>query len=64
MPKLTAVDEVGDRVLPVLYSDNYVTVLPGEPRTVEVRCPAGGQCSRIQIRGWNVEPAAVSIVGP
>jgi hypothetical protein len=50
-------------VLPVLYSDNYVTVLPGEPRRVDIRCPAGAQCSRIQIRGWNVEPAAVNIGG-
>jgi hypothetical protein len=62
--KLTVVDQEGNRVLPVQYSDNYVTVLPGEPRRVEIRCPAGGQCTRIQIRGWNVEPAAVSIVGP
>jgi hypothetical protein len=50
--------------LPVLYSDNYVTVLPGEPRRVNIRCPPGAQCSRIRIRGWNVEPAVVSIVGP
>jgi hypothetical protein len=62
--KLTAVDPEGNRVLPVLYSDNYVTVLPGEPRRVNIRCPAGAQCSRIQIRGWNVEPAVVSIVDP
>jgi hypothetical protein len=62
--KLTAVDDEGKRALPVLYSDNYVTVLPGEPRRVDIRCPAGAQCSRIQVRGWNVEPAAVSIGGP
>jgi hypothetical protein len=62
--KLSVVDSEGNRVLPVLYSDNYVTVLPGEPRRVDIRCPAGGQCSRILIRGWNVEPATVSIGGP
>jgi beta-galactosidase/beta-glucuronidase len=62
--KLTVVDNEGSRVLPVLYSDNYVTVLPGEPRRVDIRCPAGNQCSRIQIRGWNVEPATVSIGSP
>jgi hypothetical protein len=61
--KLTAVDNDGKRVLPVLYSDNYITVLPGEPRRVRVACPAGAQCSRIQIRGWNVEPTTVSVVG-
>jgi hypothetical protein len=61
--KLTAVDNDGKRVLPVLYSDNYITVLPGEPRKVDIRCPAGAQCSRIQIRGWNVEPTIVNIGG-
>jgi hypothetical protein len=61
--KLTAVDNDGKRVLPVLYSDNYITVLPGEPRRVRVACPAGAQCSRIQIRGWNVDPTTVSVAG-
>jgi len=61
--KLTAVDNDGNRVLPVLYSDNYVTVMPGEPRRVEIRCPSGSHCSRIQIRGWNVEPATVNVDG-
>jgi hypothetical protein len=61
--KLTAVDTGGKRVLPILYSDNYVTVMPGEPRRVEIRCPADSRCARIQIRGWNVEPATVSVEG-
>ena len=51
----------GKRVLPVLYSDNYLTLLPHEPRLVEIRCPAGGRCSHIRLRGWNVEPATISI---
>jgi hypothetical protein len=59
--KLTVVDNDGKRVLPVLYSDNYLTLLPHEPRKVEIRCPAGGQCTHVQVRGWNVEPATVSI---
>jgi hypothetical protein len=62
--KLTAVDGEGKRVLPVLYSDNSVTVLPGEPRKVDIRCPAVVRRSRIQVRGWNVEPAAASIGDP
>jgi hypothetical protein len=59
--KLTVVDSSGKRVLPVLYSDNYLTLLPHEPRKVDIRCPPGGRCSRIQVRGWNVEPATVDI---
>lgn len=61
--KLTVVDADGNRVLPVLYSDNYVSLLPHEPRKVEILCPKGGQCSNIQLRGWNVVPASVPING-
>jgi hypothetical protein len=61
--KLTVVDSSGKRVLPVLYSDNYITLLPHEPRKVEILCPQGGQCSNIQLRGWNVVPASVHISG-
>jgi hypothetical protein len=61
--KLTVVDNTGKRVLPVQYSDNYVTLLPHEPREVEILCPTGGQCSNIQLRGWNVVPASVHITG-
>lgn len=61
--KLTVVDADGNRVLPVLYSDNYVSLLPHEPRKVEIICPTGGRCSNIQLRGWNVVPASVRING-
>ncbi len=33
----------GDRVLPALYSDNYLWLLPGEEREVTVSCPADGR---------------------
>jgi hypothetical protein len=55
--KLTLVDGKGNRILPALYSDNYVAVLPGEPRTVIVRYPAKlGNTASIRVRGWNVKP--------
>jgi hypothetical protein len=60
--KLTAVDERGQRVLPVYYSDNYVTLLPGTTRKIEIRCPANGpRCARLELRGWNVQPMAVQV---
>ena len=60
--KMTVVDESGKRVLPVYYSDNYVTLLPGASRHLEIRCPtAGTRCARIELRGWNVA-AAVAVV--
>lgn len=62
LAKLTILDAAGNRVLPAYYSDNYVTVLPGESRDVEVLCPARGkQCATVALRGWNVTPAEHSI---
>jgi beta-galactosidase/beta-glucuronidase len=56
--KLTLVDAKGARILPAYYADNYVSLLPGERRTVEVRYPgvpvAG---ARVELRGWNITPA-------
>jgi hypothetical protein len=60
--KLTAVDALGKRTLPVYYSDNYVTLLPGASKRVEIRCPAdGARCARVELRGWNVQPATATV---
>ena len=32
----------GDEVLPVLWEDNYVSLLPGEKREIERELPGGG----------------------
>jgi hypothetical protein len=62
--KITMLDGQGLRVLPVYYDDNYVALLPGESRRIEVLCPAtSGQCARVALRGWNAEAreAAVTV---
>ncbi len=60
--KVTMLDAHGDRVLPVYYSDNYLALMPGEARHVEVRCPPrGAQCARVALRGWDVEPRQVTV---
>jgi hypothetical protein len=62
LAKLTLLDATGDRVLPAFYSDNYVSLLPGESRNITARCPtAGKSCSAIALRGWNVTPASVNV---
>lgn len=35
--KLTLLDAQGKRILPACYSDNYVALLPGQQRVVEVQ---------------------------
>lgn len=55
--KITMLDGQGARVLPVYYDDNYVSLLPGESRRIEVLCPASsGQCAGVALRGWNAKP--------
>ena len=61
--KITMLDGQGARVLPVYYDDNYVALLPGESRRIEVLCPVtSGQCARVALRGWNAEARETAVV--
>jgi hypothetical protein len=63
--KVTVLDAKGDRVLPAYYSDNYLALMPGEARNIEVRCPPSGrECVRVALRGWDAEPRNVAIEQP
>jgi hypothetical protein len=62
LAKLTLLDAAGDRVLPAFYSDNYLSLLPGESRTIRAQCPVAGQaCTAVALRGWNVAPGSVTV---
>lgn len=43
------------QVLPAYYSDNYISLLPGEEQTVTVDIPenVGNRALRMNLRGWN-----------
>ncbi len=50
----------GERVLPVFYSDNYVSLVPGETKTIEMEAAASefkGETALIVVDGWNVTVA-------
>jgi hypothetical protein len=61
MVRLKAVREKsGDRILPAIYSDNYVTLMPGERRTITTElkhADTRGENPRIVVGGFNVKPA-------
>jgi hypothetical protein len=60
--KLTLVDHMGTRLLPARYSDNYLTLMPGESRRVLISYPAKlGTRASINLRGWNARPASVRV---
>nr|WP_315391866.1 sugar-binding domain-containing protein [uncultured Duganella sp.] len=58
--KLTLFNADGARILPVYYSDNYVALMPGESRTVNVTFKGEGAV-RLDLRGWNVVPQSLLV---
>ena len=52
-----------DEILPVLWSDNYVSVMPGESKALSATYPQhnlhGSAVARIE--GWNVKPLVVTV---
>jgi hypothetical protein len=61
MVRLKAVrDKSGDRILPAIYSDNYVTLLPGERQTITTelnQADTRGEKPTIAVGGFNVNQA-------
>jgi hypothetical protein len=55
--RLSLVDaKTKQRLLPVFYSDNYFSILPGETKTVMLDyTPRAGETPMVSVRGWNVE---------
>ena len=52
----------GEMVLPVIYSDNYLSLMPGESREVEISAPEsvrGG--ASLEISGFNMEPVEIKL---
>jgi exo-1,4-beta-D-glucosaminidase len=54
----------GLEILPVLWEDNYVSLLPGEKRTIEARFPERRLPATqgvLSVSGWNIEPVRLTI---
>jgi len=45
----------GETILPVFWEDNYVSLLPGETRTIEATFSATNDQAVLTIDGWNLE---------
>lgn len=60
--KLTLKDAVtGRRILPAYYSGNYISLLPGEQRTITVSFPAAASSRpEFVVRGWNLADRTVA----
>jgi hypothetical protein len=63
--KLTLLNAAdGSRILPAYYNDNYVSLLPGERREIEIEYPAKSAkgAAQLAIRGWNLVKQTVPVV--
>ena len=55
-------DPDGDEILPIEYSDNYVTVFPGETVDVHGVVPRDGTVANwVRVAGYNTPPVVVPI---
>ena len=56
--KLTSCDH-DKEILPALWSDNYISLLPGETRELTARFRAdNANPARVSLAGWNVNPSS------
>ncbi len=56
----------GDRVLPVYYSDNYISLVPGESKTITIEAATAdlkGDTPLVVVDGWNVAVTPASSAG-
>jgi exo-1,4-beta-D-glucosaminidase len=51
----------GGEVLPVYWSDNYISLLPGESKTLTAELPAGSGPLTVALDGWNITPVSVEL---
>jgi hypothetical protein len=54
----------GTDVVPAFFDDNFVSLLPGESRTIPVRYRAsdlGKTPAHIEVSGWNVRPETIAL---
>jgi hypothetical protein len=59
--KLTLFTAAGARVLPVYWSDNYVSLMPGESRTVSAEFPGAAGALKVAVRAWNGPEQTVAV---
>lgn len=63
--RLSLIDKsTGKRLLPVFYSDNYISIPPGEKKTIIIDAPSLPKdlsTFRIRVQGWNTKTFDVEI---
>jgi hypothetical protein len=51
-----------ERILPAFYSNNYISVLPGESKKIEIDyTPAANESAAVEVYGWNIEERVIAV---
>ena len=53
--------KTGQRILPAFYSDNYVSILPAESKTITAEYTGAPADMTVEVYGWNVSAQRVEI---
>ncbi|HEX8892846.1 MAG TPA: beta galactosidase jelly roll domain-containing protein [Terriglobales bacterium] len=64
MVRLRLVKEDGEDVVPAFFDDNFISLMPGESRTIGVRyrtADLGRAPGHFEVSGWNVQAQNVSL---
>jgi hypothetical protein len=61
MTHLVLRDAADQRVLPAYASGNYVSLLPGETRTLTIESPNLRAAPQLTVDGWNLAPLKIAI---
>ena len=62
--KLTLVNASDkSRILPAYYGDNYVSLLPGESKDIDIEYPPSASKGepQVNLRGWNLAATVVPV---
>jgi hypothetical protein len=61
MVQLTPVGPDGKRILPAYASDNFISLLPGEERSVviDIGRDQANTAATVRLEGWNVDQLLV-----
>ena len=60
--RVKTLNDQGERVLPVYYSDNYISLMPGESQTITFEFDEkylGSSDPFMAVEGWNIENAEI-----
>jgi len=48
-------EESGDKILPIIWSDNYISLLPNEKKEVEATYNFKNENPKLNVIGWNLK---------